>query len=81
MSIPPDTNCMPDIQSGYEYQFIVESGGSHGTLTGGGIGSSGASFKRTSAGDVVIDLRAYNESSGDNCKPGASFVYGSATLN
>lgn|GEM_PF-2951449 len=81
MNVPPDTGCVPDVTSGYEYQFLIQSGGSDGTLTGGGIGSSSAKFKRTSSGEVVINLRAYSEDSGDNCRPAGGFIYGYVTLD
>ncbi len=77
----PDTPCIPDVQSGAGYLFIVASGGSDGTLKGGSLGSTSATFKRSSKGNVVIDLLYFPENAGDNCRPAGGGTYGSVTLD
>jgi hypothetical protein len=81
MNIPPDTGCVPDENDGYIYMFMVASRGRNGTLTGGGLGSSSAKFKRTSSGNVVINLRAFTQDAGENYKTLGGFIYGYVTLN
>ena len=76
---PDDQACITGEQGGYRYTFSIVSGGSHGTLTPG-VGTM-ATFKRTSTGDVVIDLKQEYQIPTDGCKPGGFTTYGSVTLD
>jgi hypothetical protein len=77
MTGPDDVPCTPDEQAGYTYTFSVESGASYGTFNTSG---NTATFKRTSAGNVVIDLKQ-KYANPTNCSTGYTSLYGYVTLD
>jgi hypothetical protein len=74
-----DTACVPGSGVGYDYDFVITSGASHGTLSD--TISRLATFKRTSSGDVSIALQQHYLNPGDSCKDIEYSTYGTITLN
>ena len=79
---PPNEACVIGEQTGYSYSFVIASGGSNGTLSGTSQDGSNsvATFKRTSTGNVVIDLHQTYLNPANNCQGKGFTTYGSVTL-
>jgi|HubBroStandDraft_2_1064218.scaffolds.fasta_scaffold239938_2 hypothetical protein len=74
---PDDVSCLVSSLTGELYTFTLQSGASFGTFTPSG---NTATFKRTSAGTVVIELRRATQNPVDHCT-GAPLEYGTVTLD
>jgi len=80
MNSPANQTCELDTQPGYEYSFEITSGGSNGTLSGGTIGETQATFNRTSSGKVYISLLQYQYPLG-TCRISGYITYGTVVLD
>jgi hypothetical protein len=77
---PTDDLCMIGVQSGNVYE-MTPSSPIHGTFTGGQIGTSSATYKRTSSGDVTVTVTAFPAHLTTCTVGGGPSQYATATLN